>query len=147
VSVKCYICNSNINEKCGDPADKMNMDARECSASVLQEVADKAQSTLGKVMNIDIPEGQQSQFVCQKIKVSDKEDKTKLIMRGCTILSTVAGDPCSVGIEKLTAGEGKVEYCGTCNEDYCNGSSRQTFTMFLLMVPCFTAIVSHWISI
>ena len=62
--------------------------------------------------------------------------------------SGVSGDACSVGIEKITGGQGKVEYCGTCEEDYCNGSSRQSFTVLLLMlVPCFTAAVSRWVSI
>ena len=78
LSVKCYICNSNLDEKCGDPADKMNIKAEDCSPTVFQEAADSVQkglTSIGKAMNIDIPEGaigQHATFACQKIKFVGK---------------------------------------------------------------------------
>ncbi|PSN54515.1 hypothetical protein C0J52_10217, partial [Blattella germanica] len=152
LGIKCYLCNSSLNSKCGDPINQTALEPIECSRELYQQVSDatsKAVANLGQALNVDIPQGQigaSTNFVCQKVDIRDDKGN-QIIMRGCTLAkSESGGDTCEMsgGIEKLTGGHGKVHFCQTCEQDLCNSSNHLSSTALLLMlVPCLAIVMSH----
>ena len=83
------------------------------------------------------------------IVLSDQSGN-KQTYRGCSIAKSEVFDPCAMSdsLTKLTNGKEKVDYCGTCEADLCNGASHQSFTMIsVFVVPCFAIIISRWIGV
>jgi hypothetical protein len=80
------------------------------------------------------------------IVLSDQSGN-KHTVRGCSPVKTEAFDPCAVlesGL-KWAGGTGKLEYCGTCDTDLCNGASQHSVTTIsAFVVPCFAIIISRW---
>jgi hypothetical protein len=51
-------------------------------------------------------------------------------------------------VSKMTSGQGKVDFCETCENDLCNASIRHSFTVIsVLVVPFFAIIISRWIAV
>jgi hypothetical protein len=83
------------------------------------------------------------------IVLSDQSGN-KHTIRACTAAKSEAVDPCALvdSASKWTNGKGKVEFCGTCEADLCNGATHHSFTiMSVFVVPCFAIIISRWIGV
>jgi hypothetical protein len=77
-SIKCYVCNSQMNAKCADTIDRSGLEPMECTKPVLEEATStlkKGAESLGNLFGIKaVPEGadRDLKFACQKIDVSGK---------------------------------------------------------------------------
>lgn len=74
----------------------------------------------------------------------------KVTFRSCSVARSESVDPCAMtdSMSNLLKGQGKVEFCETCENDLCNGSSRHSVTiMSALLVPCFAIIISRWVGV
>lgn len=75
---------------------------------------------------------------------------TKHTFRSCSIAKSESVDPCAMAddVSKITKGQGKVDFCETCEKDLCNHSVRHSFTLTsVIVVPCFAIIISSWIGV
>ncbi|XP_069699744.1 UPAR/Ly6 domain-containing protein CG9338-like [Periplaneta americana] len=136
ISLKCYICNSMSNQNCGDPIEKDKLKKEECTPNLLEEAKTGIQN-LANQLGFGVPKVDMK-FACSKLKIQGSSDDT-LIMRSCTLAKTDSLDPCANTdlFKKLTNGDGEVKFCGTCEDDGCNGSSHLSLTaMLTLLVPC-----------
>jgi len=152
-SIKCYVCTSQKNTKCADPIDRSGLEPTECSKSVLEEVNTAVRNGVNTLNNFfgmsEIPQGPDLKFGCQKIDMSDQSGN-KHTIRACTVAKSDYVDPCAMvdSVSKRTNGQGKVDFCGTCEADLCNGASHHSFTiMSVFVVPCFAIIISRWIGV
>jgi hypothetical protein len=83
------------------------------------------------------------------IVLSDQSGN-KHILRQCSVAKSEAVDPCAMvdSVSKQTNGMGKVDFCGTCEEDLCNAANHHSFTIIsVFVVPCFAIIISRWIGV
>ncbi|KDR18173.1 uncharacterized protein LOC110831103 [Zootermopsis nevadensis] len=153
--IRCYVCNSAINPKCADPIERSGLEPMECTKTAFQEVSStvrKGVETLGDLLGFQgIPEGPNIdlKFACQKIDMSDQTG-TKHTFRSCSIAKSESVDPCAMAddVSKITKGQGKVDFCETCEKDLCNHSVRHSFTLTsVIVVPCFAIIISSWIGV
>ncbi|GFG40584.1 hypothetical protein Cfor_04506, partial [Coptotermes formosanus] len=150
-SIKCYLCNSQLNPKCADPIDRSGLEPVECSKSVLQNAGSalkKGVDAVGSFFGFSaLPEGPDLKFACQKIDLSDQSGN-KHTFRTCSVAKSEAVDPCAMSdsVSKWTNGKGKVDFCETCETDLCNGASQHPFTIIsVFAVPCFAIFISRWI--
>jgi len=75
---------------------------------------------------------------------------SKHTWRGCSAAKSESVDPCALvdSVSKWANGKGKVDFCGTCEADLCNGASHHSFAiMSVFVVPCFAIIISRWIGV
>jgi hypothetical protein len=90
-----------------------------------------------------------SLFIVYELFFSDQSGN-KHTFRSCSIAKSESVDPCAMTdyVSKITKGQGKVDFCETCETDLCNGSIRHSFSiMSVLVVPCFAIIISSWIGV
>jgi hypothetical protein len=82
-SIKCYVCTTELNNKCADPIERSGLEPTECSKSALAEAAAavrKGVETLSNIFGIsEIPQGSDLKFACQKIDVSGKKFQNMVI--------------------------------------------------------------------
>ncbi|PSN48245.1 hypothetical protein C0J52_03034, partial [Blattella germanica] len=116
--LKCYLCNTAVDTTCGDPFRRRVQEPREC----IHAVADYLTSAMGLESYAYL----NTSFACMKIIFSDNSGR-KLTMRGCTFSEKHLGDPCvmNTGIDKVIGEDTKVDFCGICENDLCNGSRSQ----------------------
>jgi len=76
-TIKCYVCNSQLNNKCADPMDKSGLEPTVCTKSALEEAASVVRKGVDALSNMfgmpEIPQGSDLKFACQKIDVSGKK--------------------------------------------------------------------------
>lgn len=83
------------------------------------------------------------------IVLSDQSGN-KHTFRTCSPAKSEAVDPCAMldSVSKWAGGNGKVDFCETCEADLCNGASHHSFTIIsVFVVPCFAIIISRWIGV
>lgn len=76
-SIKCYVCTSQLNNKCADPMDKSGLEPTECTKSAVEEADSVVRKALDALSNMfgmpEIPQGSDLKFACLKIDVSGKK--------------------------------------------------------------------------
>jgi hypothetical protein len=67
----------------------------------------------------------------------------------CSIAKSESVDPCPLtDSASKKNGQGKVDFCETCETDLCNGSNHHSITIIsALVMPCIAVIISHWIGV
>ncbi|XP_023708368.1 uncharacterized protein LOC111864953 [Cryptotermes secundus] len=152
-SIHCYTCNSRTNPKCADPVDKNGLEPMQCTKSTLEEASEtvrKGIENLGNLLGFQgIPEGSDLKLACQKLALSDHSGN-RVTFRSCSVARSESVDPCAMtdSMSNLLKGQGKVEFCETCETDLCNGSSHHSVTiMSALLVPCFAIFISRWVGV
>lgn len=81
--------------------------------------------------------------------ISDQSGN-KHTFRSCSLAKSEAVDPCAMtdSLSKGINGKVKVDFCGTCETDMCNGASHYSFTIIsVFVVPCFAIIISRWVGV
>ncbi|KAJ9595738.1 hypothetical protein L9F63_013057 [Diploptera punctata] len=137
--LNCYICNSLIDEKCGNPADTTGLTGKECHdlATDLPHNNNWKKLLLNQTENYI--------YGCQKLQLSDRQGM-KLILRGCSIVRNTRASKfsCSLddSITAITGGEGNVDYCGICYTDYCNTGNRLSYISHTILFGGVVAMVS-----
>ncbi|KAJ9595737.1 hypothetical protein L9F63_013056 [Diploptera punctata] len=104
-SIKCYVCNSNMNSSCGEIINTTAISATDCNS-----------------YNRPTQEYSYDIF-CQKIKIEDAEGHNNItFMRGCSVQipGYDACDDIESTIGRLTDGAAVVTSCVTCAHDLCN---------------------------
>jgi hypothetical protein len=74
----------------------------------------------------------------------------KYTFRNCSLAKSQVVDICDILdiVSKMRNGKAKLDFCGTCEDDLCNGASHHPFTIIsVFVVPCFAITISRWVGV
>ncbi|XP_054269083.1 protein quiver-like [Macrosteles quadrilineatus] len=125
-SIRCWVCSSDVDRRCGDPFNMTHLAVIDCDR-------ERAQSPY-----------LQSIAMCKKTK--QRVNNELITVRSCTWETDDYGSgPCS---ENSVSSYAKVEYCSTCNTDSCNSAESLSISAAMHgLLPLFAAIsVSRYLT-
>ncbi|XP_046672857.1 uncharacterized protein LOC124362421 [Homalodisca vitripennis] len=118
--IKCWVCSSDVDRRCGDPFNMTHMALWDCDKD----------KTLSPML--------QSIAVCQKTR--RRVNNELITVRGCNWDSDDFGvGPCSENTFRSPA-YAPVEYCSTCSHEACNAADSLSATL-LGLIPLLSALL------
>ncbi|VVC25981.1 Hypothetical protein CINCED_3A003240 [Cinara cedri] len=150
--LKCYTCGW-WNKNCGDPFVKDDYLLVECNtrainefnnelgntvntvSNALQNFANQVGFNLNQNSNFNLPTISEDSVGCTKVVLKHGEDQQR-VARGCVYNKA---DLCK-GMQRLDDELKTLKYCGSCDDDGCNGSqslkSSLVATIFTALATC-----------
>lgn len=150
--LKCYTCGWRSNN-CGDPFMKDDYLLTECNTRTINEFSHELGNTLNTASNalqnfanqvgfnfnqnnnFNLPSISEDSVACTKVVLKHGEDMVR-VARGCVYNKA---ELCK-GMQRLDDELKTLKYCGTCDDDKCNGSgalkSSVVAMIFAVMASC-----------